>query len=114
YSVFFTSDVDSPHLLSFPTRTLFRSDGQERGVAVLPLAGLLVLAAAVACDAEVGDGVPVVRVAQLRVCDEGCFGDGDLWKCHVCSLAFLGMKKARAGISPRGVRSAVCGRPVLF
>src|SRR5699024_9459901 len=50
-------------------------DGQERGVAVLPLAGLRVLAATIACDAEVGDGVPVVRVAEFWVCDEGCFGD---------------------------------------
>src|SRR5699024_3608045 len=111
-------DVDSLPLLEAGCDVLAKTtesgDGQERGVAVLPLAGLLVLAAAVASDAEVGDGISVVRVAQLRVCDEGCFGDGDLWKCHECSLAFLGMKKARAGISLRGVRSAVCGRPGLF
>src|SRR5699024_5155880 len=82
-------DVDSLPLLEAGCDVLAKTaeggDGQERGVAVLPLAGLRVLSAAVACDAEVCDGVPVVRVAQFWVCDDGCFGDGDLWKCHVCS-----------------------------
>src|SRR5699024_4771770 len=55
-------------------------DGQESRVAVLPLAGLLVLATRVARYAETRHGGAVARVAQLRVCDEGCFGDGDLRK----------------------------------
>ena len=84
-------DVDLAALLEAAgdvlTKTTEGGDGQERGVPVLPLAGLLILATAVAGDAEVCDGVSVVRVAEFRVCDEGCLGDGDLWKCHVCSFS---------------------------
>ena len=111
-------DVDSLPLLESGCDVLTKpaesGDGQEGGIPVLPLVGLRVLAARVACDAEVCYRVSVVRVAEFRVCDEGCFGDGDLWKCQECSLAFLGMKKARVGISLRGACLAVCGRPGLF
>ena len=83
-------DVDSLALLEagcdILAKTTESGDGQERGVPVLSLVGLRVLATAVARHPEVGDGVSVVRVAEFRVCDEGCFGDGDLWKCHVLLL----------------------------
>src|SRR5699024_3266250 len=49
-------DVDSLPLLEAGCDVLAKTtegrDGQERGVAVLPLAGLRVLSAAVACDGE--------------------------------------------------------------
>src|SRR5699024_5529654 len=77
-------------------------DGQESRVAVLPLAGLLVLATRVARYAEARHGGAVARVAQLRVCDEGCFGDGDLRKCHECSFSDLRHEKSPRGYFPTG------------
>ena len=65
-------------------------DAEEGAVGVLPFSGL-VLSAAVACDAEAGDGLAVC-VAGFGVGDEGAVFDGDDGKCHVVCLfsALLG------------------------